>query len=731
MPPKRARKAAAAAKPALDGCVIALSGTFPGTTHGAIKARAEALGATFENAVTDKTTHLVASAADYGKPSTKVAKAKTLGLHIVSLEWLSLCEKNNTKEPEKDHVPGTSAVADNSQQNDALQTNGTSTSAVSNSRSRKRAPTAGADDAADDEADAPKAKKTRGSKAAKTTADVKKEDEDIEMKDASDAIEPEPEEDPTTKSKKAKAERAVGEGQVAKDKNIVIPLDEGCPYVQCKVYIDDSGIIYDASLNQTNASHNNNKFYRIQLLQDPNGQFRTWTRWGRVGERGQTQVTDPGPLSDAMRQFEKKFKDKSGLAWADRGKDPKPGKYAFIERNYEESDDEDSDDENTAGTADKGKKSSDWKPPESKLDPAVQNLMKLIFNQSYFNATMSSLNYDANKLPLGKLSKATITRGFQALKDLSALIDDSSLAANYNLSYNAAVEHLSNTFYSLIPHAFGRNRPPIIQSQAMVKQEIELLESLSDMKDAALIMKLEKADDDVHPLDKQYAGLGMEEMTPLDPESSEFQQLKTYLLETRGYTHGHTYQIENIFRIERKGEFARFDDSEFGKMRQNRRLLWHGSRVTNFGGILSQGLRIAPPEAPVSGYMFGKGIYMADMASKSANYCCSYISDGTALLLLCEAELGNPMQELIHASYNAGEDAKKKGMVATWGQGRTGPLKWKDASCVHPSLAGVMMPDTSVPPGDTNVPGASLYYNEYIAYDVSQVRLRYLFRIKM
>lgn len=29
-------------------------------------------------------------------------------------------------------------------------------------------------------------------------------------------------------------------------------------------------------------------------------------------------------------------------------------------------------------------------------------------------------------------------------------------------------------------------------------------------------------------------------------------------------------------------------------------LLWHGSRTTNFVGILKQGLRIAPPEAPVS-----------------------------------------------------------------------------------------------------------------------------------
>lgn len=30
----------------------------------------------------------------------------------------------------------------------------------------------------------------------------------------------------------------------------------------------------------------------------------------------------------------------------------------------------------------------------------------------------------------------------------------------------------------------------------------------------------------------------------------------------------------------------------------NRQLLWHGSRMTNWVGILSQGLRIAPPEAP-------------------------------------------------------------------------------------------------------------------------------------
>lgn len=86
-------------------------------------------------------------------------------------------------------------------------------------------------------------------------------------------------------------------------------------------------------------------------------------------------------------------------------------------------------------------------------------------------------------------------------------------------------------------------------------------------------------------------------------------------------------------------------------------------------GILAQGLRIAPPEAPVTGiytsntrirdidiiirffttiiifssigYMFGKGIYFADMVSKSANYCVTSKSNPVGLLLLCDVALGS------------------------------------------------------------------------------------------
>jgi poly [ADP-ribose] polymerase len=450
---------------------------------------------------------------------------------------------------------------------------------------------------------------------------------------------------------------------------------------------------------------------------------KTWTRWGRVGDRGQHGVLGNGSLEDALKQYQKKFKDKSGLSWDNRGDTPKGGKYAYVERSYEP-DTEDEEDE-PATVNGLGHQSRNDSPAKSTLSAPVQSLMQLIFNQQYMNDAMSDLNYDADKMPLGKLSKATINRGFQTLKDLAALLQGAT-------SSRDEVEDLSNRYYSLIPHNFGRSRPPVIGNTDMLKNELDLLNSLGDMKEAAELMKKDLNNaEKIHTLDRQFRGLGLEEMTVLDPNDTEFQELRAYLVNTRGATHGVSYHVENIFRIERNGELDRFQQSTFSKIRSDRRLLWHGSRATNFGGILSQGLRIAPPEAPVSGYMFGKGIYLADMSSKSANYCAAYNSGGHALLLLCEAELGQPMYELTNASYSAGEDAQRNGCWSTWGKGMTGPKVWKDAACVHPDLAGVIIPDTKVLPTDTNVPGAYLQYNEYIAYDVAQVRLRYLFKVRM
>lgn len=234
-----------------------------------------------------------------------------------------------------------------------------------------------------------------------------------------------------------------------------------------------------------------------------------------------------GSLDDALREFESKFKGKSGLTWDKRGEKAKSGKYTFIERSYAE----DSDNEEELAPKVKDEENEDVKMPESTLDPAVQSLMQLIFNQQYFAATMTELNYDVNKLPLGKLSKTTITKGYQALKDLSDLINDHSLAQSmYGKTPAAAFEEVSNQFYSLIPHAFGRNRPPVIMNNGQLQREVDLLDSLSDMKEASNIMKRDtKSAEELHVLDQQFKGLNLDEMTTLDRSSNEFKMLQEYV----------------------------------------------------------------------------------------------------------------------------------------------------------------------------------------------------------
>ena len=144
----------------------------------------------------------------------------------------------------------------------------------------------------------------------------------------------------------------------------------------------------------------------------------------------------------------------------------------------------------------------------------------------------------------------------------------------------------------------------------MIQREIELMESLSELKDANDILKKEGDGDTLHPSDARFRALGLREMTPLQCASNEFKQIQQYLFDTNGATHGLKYNIKDIFRVERQDELERFRNSKYASIASDRRLLWHGSRATNYGGILTQGLRIAPPEAPVSGYMFGKGTYL-------------------------------------------------------------------------------------------------------------------------
>ncbi|XP_019962778.1 poly [ADP-ribose] polymerase 2 isoform X2 [Paralichthys olivaceus] len=480
------------------------------------------------------------------------------------------------------------------------------------------------------------------------------------------------------------------------------PVDSECKAKLGKAHVYCEGNdVYDVMLNQTNLQFNNNKYYLIQLLQDDSSKlYSVWMRWGRVGKVGQSSLTPcAGDLLKAKDIFKKKFLDKTKNEWEHRAAFEKvAGKYDMVFMDYSTNEKE----ETTVSTVPKKKKSS-------MLDVKIQSLLELICDLKAMEECVLEMKFDTRKAPLGKLTSEQIRAGYTALQRIEACLK--------RKGNRRELLEACNQFYTRIPHDFGLKTPPMIDTKEELKEKIALLEALSDIQIAVKMVQSSENGDE-HPLDRQYSSLQCK-LQPLDCRSDEFKVIEKYLQSTHASTHqDYTMTVLDMFSVDRDGE-----SNNFLSQLHNRTLLWHGSRLSNWVGILSQGLRVAPPEAPATGYMFGKGIYFADMSSKSANYCFASQQNHVGLLLLCEVALGD-CHELLDADYEASN--LPAGKHSTKGLGQTGPDPKNSVT-----LDGVTVPmGPGVKTGVGKNGAYSLLYNEFIVYNPAQTRMRYLLRIQ-
>jgi len=247
--------------------------------------------------------------------------------------------------------------------------------------------------------------------------------------------------------------------------------------------------------------------------------------------------------------------------------------------------------------------------PDSKLDKRVQDLIELVCNVRAMEEALLEMKFDAKKNPLGKLSSAQIKAGYAALKEIENFIKANDFgtafveANNTYYTRSECVRQIDMRFYlfRLVPHEFGRHTPPLIKTTQHLKREIELLEALDDIEIAFSALNNTDTNARLNPIDQQYEQLKCR-LEPMDKTTAIYQLIDKYLQSTHATTHQqYKMQIEDIFEVDREGEKNNFNDVG------NKMLLWHGSRLTNFAGILSQGLRIAPPEAPVvSNFAFSR-----------------------------------------------------------------------------------------------------------------------------
>ncbi|XP_077169093.1 poly [ADP-ribose] polymerase 2 isoform X2 [Paroedura picta] len=504
------------------------------------------------------------------------------------------------------------------------------------------------------------------------------------------------------------------------------PVDPECTQ-KAHVYCEGEDI-YDVMLNQTNLQFNNNKYYLIQLLEDDGARrYSVWMRWGRVGKQGQHALVNcAGDVSEAKAVFTKKFLDKTKNEWGKRGNFQKvPGKYDLLHMDYEASD-------AVRNWGMSGRREDEGKgalrqlsllrsrqgegeaasqeavscpKPTSQLDPRVQALVELICNIQTMEEMVVEMQYDTKKAPLGKLTAEQIRAGYQSLQKVEACLKKKQTGRT--------LLEACNEFYTRIPHDFGLKTPPLIRSEAELQEKAQLLEALGEIRIAIKLVRSEQLALE-HPLDRTYRGLNCR-LQPLERQAPDFQVLENYLLSTHAPTHkDYTMTLLEAFVLDKESSVFRSD-------LPNRMLLWHGSRLGNWAGILSQGLRVAPPEAPITGYMFGKGIYFADMSSKSANYCFATRERDVGLLLLSEVALGE-CNELLEANPEAMNLPPRK--HSTKGLGKLAPAN-------STTLHGALVPmGPVVETGVVNPHGYTLNYNEFIVYDPRQVRMRYLLKVR-
>uniref|UniRef100_A0AAV2KEV0 Poly [ADP-ribose] polymerase n=1 Tax=Knipowitschia caucasica TaxID=637954 RepID=A0AAV2KEV0_KNICA len=461
--------------------------------------------------------------------------------------------------------------------------------------------------------------------------------------------------------------------------------------------LEQSGKMYSATLGLVDIVKGMNSYYKLQLLED-DVQKRYWVfrSWGRVGTTiGGNKLDKFHDKNSALDNFLVVYKEKTGNDWSCSNFTKYPNKFYPLEIDYGQDEEAVKRLTATAGV-------------KSKLAKPVQELIKMIFDVESMKKAMVEFEIDLQKMPLGKLSKRQIQSAYSLLTDVQQAVTD-SVAESHILD-------LSNRFYTLIPHDFGMKKPPLLNNLNYIQAKVQMLDNLLDIEVAYSLLRGGTQDNDKDPIDINYEKL-QTKIEVVDKATQEADIIMQYVKNTHAATHNtYTLEVDEIFKIKREGEHQRYRPFE---ELHNRQLLWHGSRTTNYAGILSQGLRIAPPEAPVTGYMFGKGVYFADMVSKSANYCHTSQSDPVGLLLLGEVALGN-MHELKKAAHIS---KLPKGKHSVKGMGRTAP---------DPS-ATVTLEGVQVPLGkgvDTNIEDTSLLYNEYIVYDVAQVNLKYLLKIK-
>jgi predicted DNA-binding WGR domain protein len=324
------------------------------------------------------------------------------------------------------------------------------------------------------------------------------------------------------------------------------------------------------------------------------------------------------------------------------------------------------------------------------LHPRVVELVDYVYAEatSALTSTVAvKITAQGIETPLGVLTLGQIQKGEAILQELYGQFQKKRQKRD-------VMEQLSGDFYTMIPHRIGRTRAAIqaavIDSMEAFEQKQETLQLMKDM------LKVNGEGNVLYhsKTQSQFDALRCN-LAWLDPSTQVHQEIRDYVLKSQ--IKSRSIKVLNVFQIGREPEVR-----AFAQHIDNQRLMFHGSRIRNWVGILSRGIVL--PKIAVSlginrtdaGWL-GNGIYFGDAACTSSFYT-SPGRKGTRLMALARVGLGR-MKEYRKITY-----------------GLTAPPDGYD------SCHGVR---------NTVANRSEFADDEYVVYNPNQQKLEYLVEFKM
>ncbi|XP_057321745.1 poly [ADP-ribose] polymerase 1-like isoform X2 [Microplitis mediator] len=447
------------------------------------------------------------------------------------------------------------------------------------------------------------------------------------------------------------------------------------------IFQNNHGEIYSKLFIQTDLQLNINKYYHLEIrkhLRDE--KYWLLRRWGRIGTHSDNKMLEPLTLDECREKYQTKVSEMKNYIEMD------------IDINFQNRID---------------------KINSTPTDP-IEVLMKLIYDKNILKEEfMNEFHLDLNEIPIVKVSERWIGKAGIILEEIrSFIVGHESNDKIFNLIDK------SNEYYSHIPHAFGNQRPPIIDDLVKYEKELIKLNSLIQMN-VPRNFNNPQMEDNISPLEIFYRKLNIE-IEVLNRDHEHFQIIQQYVKNTHSPRHN-SYKIiiSEIFSLKKHGNYHEKYEEQSNTL-GNKKWLWHGTNLINIPGILLNDFRILPPEAHITGVTFGQGIYFTDIVSKAAKFSGTKSQNSIGILLLCEVALG----KIKGCKKNDSITINPDGYDSILSTGNIFP---------NPLESFTIPGEIEVPCGTIgnciNYPN-NLHHNEYVIYDSNQVKLKYLVQVE-